>query len=377
MTSIRRTALCGAVALALVSSAPSASPAAAPRGPLEIVVTKLGQPVYLTATASEPNRLYVVQRKGLVRVLVKGRLRSRPFLDLRRVVSVEGERGLLSLAFSPTYGPDGLLYVYYTDRQGAINIVEFHARRGVVDAGSARTVLRVAHEDSPYHNGGQLAFGPDGMLYAGLGDGGYAPAPDFPNAQPDPHGNSQNLDVLLGKIVRLDVKQAVPGAEIVAYGVRNPWRFSFNSAGDLVIADVGWSAAEEVDVLRAGSSNLVNFGWSVYEGTTPRRRGPEVQLNPAGELTGPAYAYSHDHANCSITGGYVYHGHGRVQRLRGRYVFGDYCSGRIWSLRLADGRASALRHEQATIKGLVSFGEDASGNLYAIAFGGTIYRFAR
>ena len=375
MISIRRTALFGAAALALVTSAPSASPAAVPRGPFEIVVTKLGQPVYLTATTAEPNRLYVVQRKGLVRVLVKGRLRSRPFVDLRRVVAVQGERGLLSLAFSPTYGTDGLLYVCYTDRDGAINIVEFRARNGVPDAGSARTVLRVAHDDSTYHNGGALAFGPDGLLYAGLGDGGYGPAPNFPNAQPDPHGNSQNLDVLLGKIVRLDVKQVVPEPQIVAYGVRNPWRFSFTSAGDLVIGDVGWSAAEEVDVLRAGGSKLVNFGWSVYEGNSPRRRGPEVQLNPVGELTGPAYAYSHDNDNCSITGGYVYRG--RARRLSGRYVFGDYCSGRIWSMRLADGRASGLRRERATIKGLVSFGEDASGNLYAIAFGGTIYRFVR
>jgi glucose/arabinose dehydrogenase len=336
---------------------------------VQTVARGLAKPVYVTATPSEPTRLYVVQQAGLVRVVVGGRLQSRPFADLRKQTLSGGERGLFSIAFSSRYATDRLLYACYTDHEGAINIVELRESNG--RATLVRTLLRVLHEDSSYHNGGQLQFGPDGLLYAGFGDGGLY------GREPDPHGNSQNLAVLLGKIVRLNPAAGGSTAEIVAYGLRNPWRFSFDSAsGDLVIADVGWFGSEEIDVLPAGTNELVNFGWSTYEGWRERRRGDPVELNPTGRLVWPSYTYPTGHAgNCSITGGYVYRG--SVARLRGRYVYGDYCSGRIWSLRLAGGRASDVRVEPVRIPTLSSFGLDARGELYAVALTGTIYRFVR
>ena len=342
--------------------------AAAPR--VRVVARGLGGTVFVTAPTSEANRVYVVQRNGLVRVLDRGRLQARPFADLRARTNLGGERGLFSIAFSPNYERDRLLYACLTDREGAVTIVELREVGG--RATVVRTLLRVPHEDSPYHNGGQLAFGPDGMLYAGLGDGGYR------GPQPDPHGNSQNLDVLLGKLIRLAPGTPAPRAEIVAYGLRNPWRFSFDPATrDLVIPDVGWISSEEINVLRAGTTGLVNFGWSTYEGRRQRRRGEAVALNPAGRLIWPVYTYLTGAAgNCSIIGGYVYR-RGRVARLRGRYVFGDYCSGRIWSARLAQNRISGLRLEPFRIRGLTSFGVDARGDLYAMSLSGVVYRFVR
>jgi glucose/arabinose dehydrogenase len=356
------------------------SHAKTPSSRVEIVARGLTQPLYVTAPASEPERLYVVQRNGLVRVLVRGRLQARAFLDLRGRVALGGERGLLSIAFSPRYATDRLLYVCYTDRE-RIHVVELREAGGRVDPASARRLLSVPHDESPYHNGGQLAFGTDGLLYAGFGDGGYL------GPQPDPHGNSQNLDVLLGKIVRLDPSSPAPRAEVVAYGLRNPWRFSFDAqTGDLVIADVGWFLVEEVNVLRAGTTGLVNFGWSVYEGRRARRRGEPVELNRGGALIWPAYTYPTGIAeNCSITGGYVYRGR-RVARLRGRYVFGDFCSGRIWSARLAGDRATDVRAEPFRVRMLASFGQDAGGELYAVSMcsterclprTGIVYRFVR
>lgn len=331
---------------------------------------RLPKPVYVTAPASEPNRLYVVQQAGLVRVLAGGRLQPRPFVDVRSHTRSGGERGLFSIAFSPRYATDRLLYACYSDLQGAITVVELRESNG--RATIVRTLLRVPHDDSSFHNGGQLQFGPDGLLYAGFGDGGYY------GQQPDPHGNSQNLAVLLGKIVRFDPAAVAPKPEIVAYGLRNPWRFSFDSvSGDLVIGDVGWFGFEEIDVLPAGTNELVNFGWSTYEGSRERRRGDPVELNPTGRLVWPSYTYSTGLAgNCSITGGYVYR-RGRATRLRGRYVYGDLCSGRIWTLRLAGGRASDVRLEPMRITMLSSFGLDARGELYAVALTGTVHRFVR
>ena len=328
-----------------------------------------------------------MQQNGLVRIVERGRTPARPFLDLTGRVVAGGERGLLSIAFSPGYATNRLLYAFYTDRE-SLNVVELRESGGAVAASTARSLLRALHEDSPYHNGGQLQFGPDGLLYVGLGDGGYR------GRDPDPHGNSQNLDVLLGKIVRVDVAPASASPQLVAYGLRNPWRFSFDpSTGDLVIADVGWFGFEELNVLRAGTNGLVNFGWSVYEGRAERRRGEPVTLNPAGELTWPAYTYvTATRGNCTIVGGYVYRGR-RVPRLRGRYVFGDFCSGRVWTSRLADGRVSDVRAEPFRVPMLASFGLDAAGELYAVTLctpkqgasgdaacpprTGTVYRFVR
>ena len=328
----------------------------------------------MVAAPGSPTRLYVVQRRGLVRVLEGGRIRSAPFLDLRGRVAVAGEQGLLSLAFDPAFASTGLIYVFYTGRErGELTIAEYRATPLRADPATARTLVTIEHPDGPFHNGGQLAFGPDGRLHAGAGDGGYIF--DAPRARPDPHGNSQNLGVLLGKVFALDARAPTPRPEIVAYGLRNPWRFSFQpGTGDLIIADVGYNLSEEVDVLRAGTTRPANFGWSVYEGRL-RRRSAEVPLNPAGPLVWPAVTYGHLRGNCSITGGYVYRG--SVRRLRGRYVFGDYCSGRIWSLVLRAGRARGLRVEPVRVRGITTFGEDARGELYAGTLSGRLYRFAR
>ena len=210
--------------------------------------------------------------------------------------------------------------------------------------------------------------------YVGVGDGGYTR--DGPRLQPDPHGNAQNTNVLLGKIFALDVSAANPRPEIVAYRLRNPWRFSVVPGRNaFVIGDVGWNLNEEIDYLRLDGGRLVNFGWSVYEGRRARRGGGP--LNPAGGLTWPAHTYpTNINGNCSITGGFVYRG--SVRALRGRYLFGDYCSGRIWSIRLGDGRASGLRREPLTVPRLASFGEDARGELYAVSIDrGRVYKLVR
>jgi glucose/arabinose dehydrogenase len=255
-------------------------------------------------------------------------------------------------------------FVFFTDREGDVIVAE-----GSREAPAAlRILVRIAHDESLYHNGGQLAFGPDGLLYAGVGDGGYL------GRDPDPRGNSQNLGVLLGKIFRLDVSQPEPKPELVAYGLRNPWRFSFAPSGDLLIGDVGYNAAEEVDRLPAGTAGLVNFGWSVYEGRQKRRT--SVALNPAGTLVWPVLTYrTFAPGNCAITGGFVYRG--GVRALAGRYVYGDYCSGRIWSARIDAGRAVGVRREPFVVGDLASFGEDQVRELYVVSLAGTIYRLAR
>jgi glucose/arabinose dehydrogenase len=369
----RITVSAAALVLAAGGSTLAAARNDASRPPLRLVTVskKLRQPTYVTANASEPRRLYVVERRGIVRVLERGRLRVTPFVNLTALVSTAGERGLLSIAFHPEYASNRLLYAMYTDRAGAINVVELRSSGNAVVPASRRTLVRIEHDESLYHNGGQLQFGPDGLLYAGTGDGGYL------GPQPDPHGNSQNLDVLLGKIFTLDVAQPSPRPRIVAYGLRNPWRFSFDRNGDALIGDVGWNGFEEVNRLPRGAT-LVNFGWSVYEARRARRSGGDPPpLNPAGELTWPILTYStRINGNCSITGGYAYRGRA-VPRLAGRYVFGDYCSGRIWSVPITGGTAGRLRLEPVRARGLTSFGEDARGELYAVTLSGALYRLAR
>ena len=343
------------LAVVVVTGAVAAKPAYR----LRVVVKGLREPTHVAIVGG---RLYIAQRNGLVLTFTRGRLARTPFLDLRAETSTEGERGLLSIAFR-----NNRVYVFYTARNGDIVIAEYQGR-------TARTLVRVPHGDSPFHNGGQLVFGPDGRLYAGIGDGGYTGLGGPGRPRPDPHGNSQNLDVLLGKIFSLDVDAADPAPPLVAYGLRNPWRFSF-SRGDLIIGDVGYNTAEEIDVLPAPAQRPVNFGWSVYEGRT-RRADAEVALNQTGELLPPALTYATGSAhNCAITGGYVYRG--SVTRLRGRYVFGDYCSGRIWSVVLRAGRAIGRRLEPVRVPSLAAFAEDGRGELYAVSLLGRIYRFSR
>jgi glucose/arabinose dehydrogenase len=308
--------LCAAVLAGAVATHAAGAVAPASGYRLALVARALPGVTGVISTPGDRTRLYVVQRRGLIRVLERGRLVRAPFIDLRGKVSVTGEQGLLSLAFDPQFARTGLVYVFYTGAaRGELTIVEYRATRRSADLATARTLVTIEHPDSPYHNGGQLQFGPDGRLYAGAGDGGYILGP--PRPRPDPNGNSQNLSVLLGKVFALDPQALEPRPEIVAYGLRNPWRFAFNpTSRDLIVADVGYNQLEEVDVLRTTTSRPANFGWSVYEGRQ-RRRTAEVALNPAGPLVWPALTYGHARGNCSITGGYVYRG--SLRRLRGRY----------------------------------------------------------
>jgi glucose/arabinose dehydrogenase len=318
----------------------------------------------VAATASEPGRLYVVEQAGVIQIVEKGRVRPRPFLDIRSLVSAGGERGLLSVAFHPQYAKNRLFYVDYTDTEGNTRVVEYRSSGAGAIPSSVRQLF-FERQPFPNHNGGQLAFGPDGLLYIGLGDGGSGG---------DPNNNGQTFTTQLAKIWKLDVNRPSARPLLVAYGLRNPWRFSFDRAtGDLYIGDVGQNKWEEIDyVPRAQLGRLMNFGWAVYEGKESYDSSRE--LDPRGRLVWPIQVYGHD-AGCSVTGGFVYRGRAR-RDLVGRYFYGDYCSGTVWSVRVRNGTPTAARREAFKIPGLTSFGEDARGSLYAVSENGTLYRIA-
>jgi len=339
-------------------------------------VGSFSSPVYVTAPPGDRRRLFVVEQAGRVRILQGGRTLGRPFLDISGEISSGGERGLLSLAFAPDYAQSGLFYVYYTAENGDIRIVEYRrASADRADHDSARLVLSQEHPQSN-HNGGLLLFGPDGMLYAGLGDGGGGG--DMHGAR----GNAQDLGSLLGKILRIDpqpsggrgygippsnpfVGRSGARGEIWAYGLRNPWRFAFTPGGDMVIADVGQGEVEEVSVVRRPGANL---GWRPFEGRrryTPGERAP-------GHVP-PVIQRFHSDGNCSITGGVVVRDP-VLSALRGRYVFGDFCRGRIESARIRRGRARDVRTSRLQVDGLSSFGQDGRGRVYAVSLSGPVYR---
>ena len=318
----------------------------------------LDAPTGIEFRPGDPDRLYVPEQSGLVRIVEKGRVSPTPFLDLRSRVLSGGERGLLGLAFAPDHARSGVLYAHYTNRAGDTRVVRLRARGDRVDPRSARTLLRVRQ---PYenHKGGQLAFDRRGRLHLGLGDGGSA----F-----DPDRRGQDLRGPLAKVLRLDVERPRPRWTTVAYGLRNPWRFSFDRAsGDLWIADVGQDRMEEVDVLPAGERGLVNFGWGAYEGTAPNPR--RLPLNPRGRLAEPVTVYGRGEG-CSVIGGFVYRGRG-IPSLRGRYVYGDLCSGTIWSLRRGGARTD-VRREPAELPLLSAFGQDPRGELHAVSLDGRV-----
>ena len=325
------------------------------------IASGFDQPVYVAQPKSQSGVLYVVERRGEIVTLSNGRRRT--FLNIRRrVESGYVEQGLLSVAFHPRYTRNRRFYVYYTNRSGDIEIDSFVSRNGRAVLSSRRALLVVNHRANDNHDGGQLEFGPDGLLYAGTGDGGGSGG--------DPPNNSQNLDRRLGKLLRLSGGRW----QIYAYGLRNPWRFSFDRAnGDLYIGDVGQNAWEEVDYRPRSAKGLANYGWSAYEGRAPYK---PSRLNRTGTLVRPVQVYSHAGGNCSITGGYVYRG-SAVPAARGRYFYGDYCSGRLWSLRISRGRAVDNRAESTNIDGLSSFGQGAGGELYAVSLGGGLYQLSR
>jgi glucose/arabinose dehydrogenase len=323
------------------------------------VASGLDSPLHVASTPSEPNRVYVVEQEGLIRVIEGGRVREQPFLDIEDLVKAGGEQGLLSLAFHPDYERNRLFYVNYTDVNGDTRVVEYRAR----GAPPART-RELLFVEQPYsnHNGGQLAFGPDGLLYVGMGDGGSGG---------DPENRAQDLTSRLGKLLRLDVDDPSADWRIVAYGLRNPWRFSFDrTTGDLYIGDVGQGSAEEIDYLPRESPGLENYGWDVFEGSLVYE---DKEPNGRGRLVAPIAEYDHESGGCSVTGGFVYRGE-RIPQARGRYFYGDYCNGVVLSLRVEEGRASSLRRERFTVPALSSFGEDAAGELYLVSLEGEVFR---
>lgn len=379
---VARTAFTAAALIAVVVAASAVAPAparAATTLRFSTVASGIARPVALANARDGSGRLFVVEQAGRIRVISRaGNLRATPFLDIRARVSCCGERGLLGLAFHPKYATNGRFYVAYTDADGALVVGEY--RRTSTDRNRASTrerrIIRIPHPGHANHNGGQLAFGPDGYLYIGTGDGGGAG---------DPDENGQSRRSLLGKILRIapNVKTATPAyripstnpwassttirREIWSYGLRNPWRFSFDrGTGALWIADVGQNTYEEVNrALRsAGGGRGANFGWDQYEGRTCF----EGPCDPAGK-TFPLAVYAHGANGCSVTGGYVYRG-SRYPALVGKYLFGDYCSGRIWSVNAGGKARQAPVLLRDTAMQISAFGEAENGTLYVLDYGG-------
>jgi len=356
-------------------------------------VTGLRQPIFVTHAGDGSNRLFIVEKRGVIRIWQAGRLLEAPFLDITdRVGSRSSEQGLLGLAFAPDFASSRLFFVNYTNLQGD-TIVE---RYGVTDdpnradRTSAFQILRM-DQPAPNHNGGMIAFGPDGHLWIGTGDGGGAG---------DVYKNGQNPASLLGKMLRLDVSSDLSqpyqapadnpwvtqtwngqtvAPEIWALGLRNPWRFSFDRVtGDLWIGDVGQNAYEEVDWVAAEQKGYpnggLNFGWPIMEGT--HCYGASAGCNRQG-LTLPAAEYDHDTGGCAVTGGYVYRG-AAMPELEGVYFYGDYCSGYIWALRANSSGGQVPVRVFASDLSISSFGEDEAGELYVADLGkGTIFRLVK
>lgn len=325
--------------------------------------SKLSSPTFLTAPPGDA-RQFIVERAGRILVMQGGTLLSQPFLDIRALTDVTGEGGLLSMAFDPGYASNGRFYVYRTNANHDIVVERYTVSNDPdrADPASALTILQIAHPAYTNHFGGLLAFGPDGYLYLGTGDGGSAG---------DPNGNAQNPASLLGKLLRLDVRTQ-PGSrpEIWALGLRNPWRFAFD-AGQLYIADVGQDQREEIDLEPATQGGL-NYGWNRMEGSTCYQ---SSTCDRSG-LALPVLDYGHEGGACSITGGYVYRGTA-IPELAGRYVYSDYCAGFLRSFLAVEGSATEQREwSVAKVGQVVSFGQDGQGELYVITSDG-IWKIVR
>ena len=348
---------------------------------LQEVASGLAFPLYLTAPAGDPSRLFIVEKGGAIRIVKDGALLPTPFLNLAAQVSTGDEQGLLGLAFDPEYATNGRFVVHYTDVSGNTVVSLFRVTATDADLAdpASETVVLTAQQPFSNHNGGQILFGPDGMLYIGLGDGGSGG---------DPGGRGQSLTDLLGSILRVDVRSGtgytIPpdnpfvgrtdaNHEIWSFGLRNPWRFTFDPAtGDLYIADVGQNAWEEVDVVPAagGAGRGVNFGWSATEGR-------HCFADPACDLTQytlPVIEYPHDQG-CSISGGFVYRG-AAIPDLQGHYFYADYCQGWVRSFRMQDGEAVESQQWPTLAPGgqVPSFGQDATGELYVLNAQGSVFR---
>lgn len=363
------------------------------------VAAGLNAPLYVTGMPDNSGRILVVQKGGVIRIVAPANatVATVPFLDISTSISTDGERGLLGLALAPDYMASGAAYVFVTNPQGTIEVRKYQAATGTrdrLDPATADVIISIPHPNFNNHNGGWLEFGPDGNLYLGVGDGG---------GSGDPGNNAQNVNSLLGKILRIDPSRdgfpadatrdyAIPAAnpfatsggapEIWALGLRNPFRAGFDrTTGNLFIGDVGQGAVEEIDLAPSGSTGL-NFGWRLREGTQPYNGG----ANSSG-FTAPVTEYAHGSGPTqgnSVTGGYVYRG--AIEALRGQYFFGDFVSGNIWSVpvaQLAQGqtlassaftlRRTAFTPVAGTINSIASFGLDPSGNLYIVDYDGEVY----
>jgi glucose/arabinose dehydrogenase len=380
---MKNTAISAALVLALtpVLSCADQGPAPLPSDlSVEIVASGLSSPVFLTAPRDD-SRLFVVEQTGRIRVIKNGQLLATPYLNIASKIVSGGERGLLGLAFHPSFATNGFFYVNYTNPSNNTIIERYQATptSDVADANSASLVLQVTQPSFTNHKGGNLVFGPDGMLWIGTGDGGSGG---------DPQNNGQTLTTALGKMLRIDVNAAgapygVPTnnpfaghatnrPEIWGWGLRNPWRYSFDrETGDLYVADVGQGTWEEVNVVSSTQAS-VNYGWRTMEGN--HCFNPSTGCNQAG-LTIPVHEYNHTDGNCSVTGGYVYRGTA-IPNIRGHYFYSDYCTGFLKSFRFANG--SAVDHvtwDVGALGNVTSFGEGADGELYILG-SGTVYRLS-
>ena len=349
------------------------------------IASGLDSPVGIT-NAGDENRLFILEQSGRIRILANGTLLPAPFLDLSTQVSRQSEQGLLGLAFHPRYALNGFFYINYTDLQGNTVIARYQVQADNPNQADPDSAQRLLYVQQPFanHNGGMLAFGPDGYLYLGLGDGGSGG---------DPFGNAQSTNTLLGKILRIDVDQGEPYAipadnpfangggepEVWAYGLRNPWRFSFDrQTGDLYIGDVGQSSFEELDFQPSDSPGGVNYGWNIMEGYSCYKTG---SCDTAG-LTLPVFDYpTHENNTCSVVGGVVYRGPS-LPAWQGIYLFGDYCSGDIGGLLPGEMPSSSQAAWQQAwlfrnIGRVTSFGEDRSGEVYVTDLGGRVYKLVK
>ena len=346
---------------------------------LQEVASGLNNPVYVTSPPGD-SRLFVVEQPGRIRIIENAQLLATPFLDIASRVGSGGERGMLSVAFHPQYSTNGFFFVYFTGTSGELRIERFtvSSNPNQANAASAKVILTVPHPRTN-HNGGLAMFGPDGMLYLGLGDGGGGGDPDL---------NGQNQTTLLGKLLRIDVSSGDPYSipsgnpfagrtdarqEIWAMGLRNPWRFAFDrSAGRLYLADVGQNLTEEVNVV-ASTRAGVNYGWNVLEGSGCYNA---TSCNKSGfEL--PALEYGHGNGQCSVTGGFVYRG-SDLPEIAGVYFYADYCAGWVKSFTYNNGAASDQRDwNLGNVGSITSFGEDSRGELYLTSSTGRVYKFVK
>lgn len=351
---------------------------------LEAISTALSFPLFMTAPPCDVSRLFVVEKGGNVRIIKNGVLLSRPFLNVVGLISNGGEQGLLGLAFDPNYAKNGRFYINYTDSSGTTVIARYLVDPTDPDVALQtvdKVLLRIL-QPFANHNGGMLVFGPDGYLYIGMGDGG---------AGGDPDNRAQNLNDLLGKLLRIDVALSTPpndyaippdnpflgqaGArpEIWSLGLRNPWRFSFDrlTGHDLYLGDVGQNEREEINVSPGGTSRRANYGWRLMEGLLCFN--PSTNCNPGNTLTLPVLDYNHSDG-CAVTGGYVYRG-AAIPALRGTYFYADLCQGWVRSFRWQNGQLTEQTDWLLLRPGnITSFGEDAAGELYLMTSQGGLFR---